>query len=166
MTTAKAKLQALIAAMPQEGSPAPDFTLPTDGDGTLTLSSLRGKPVVLFFYPKDDTPGCTVEAKDFARLHDDFTQAGAVVLGMSKCSVKKHDKFKEKHCLPFPLVSDDAQICEDYGVWVEKSMYGKKYMGINRATFLIDAQGNIARIWPKVKIEGHAEDVLEAVKAL
>ena len=150
----------------QPGMPAPDFTLPADGGATVALSALRGKPVVLYFYPKDDTPGCTVEAQDFARLHGEFEKAGAVVLGISKDDVKKHDKFKAKFCLPFPLVSDTAQVCEDYGVWVEKSMYGKKYMGINRSTFLIDADGTIARIWPKVKIEGHAEEVLEAVKAI
>lgn len=148
----------------QTGMPAPDFTLPADGGTTVTLSALRGKPVVLYFYPKDDTPGCTVEAQDFARLHSEFEKVDAVVLGISKDGVKKHDKFKAKFCLPFPLVSDTAQVCEDYGVWVEKSMYGKKYMGINRSTFLIGADGTIARIWPKVKIEGHADEVLEAAK--
>jgi thioredoxin-dependent peroxiredoxin len=148
------------------GDTAPDFTLPTDGGGSFSLSQARGKSVVLYFYPKDSTPGCTVEAKDFARLHDAFEKAGAVVVGASKCSVKKHDNFKTKECLPFTLVSDNAEMTEAYGQWVEKSMYGKKYMGINRATFLIDKNGKIARIWPKVKIEGHAEEVLEAVKAL
>lgn len=148
----------------KSGMPAPDFTLPADGGTTVALSSLRGKPVVLYFYPKDDTPGCTVEAQDFARLHGEFEKAGAVVLGISKDDVKKHDKFKAKFCLPFPLVSDTAQVCETYGVWVEKSMYGKKYMGIERSTFLIGADGKIVRIWPKVKIEGHAQEVLESVK--
>lgn len=148
------------------GDTAPDFTLPTDGGGSLSLSSLRGTPVVLYFYPKDSTPGCTVESRDFARLYEDFRKAGAEVVGLSKCSVKKHDNFKTKECLPFTLASDDAQVCEAYGQWVEKSMYGKKYMGINRSTFLIDAEGKIAHIWPKVKIEGHAEEVLETVKKL
>lgn len=146
------------------GQTAPAFDLPTDGDGRLSLEGLRGKKVVLYFYPKDDTPGCTIEAKDFALLQPEFEKAGAVVLGISKCSVKKHDKFKEKYCLPFPLLSDDAEVCEAYGVWVEKSMYGKKYMGINRATFLIGEDGKLLRVWPKVKIEGHAAEVLEAVK--
>lgn len=148
-----------------EGMPAPDFTLPTDGNGTLALKDLRGKQVVLYFYPKDDTPGCTTEAKDFARLHDEFTAAGAVILGISKDSVKRHDNFKAKHCLPFTLVSDDGEITEAYGMWKEKSMYGKKYMGIERSTFLIDAKGTIAKIWPKVKVTGHADEVLKAVKA-
>ncbi|MBM3618331.1 MAG: thioredoxin-dependent thiol peroxidase [Alphaproteobacteria bacterium] len=150
--------------MLKTGSKAPAFDLPIDGGKRLTLAELAGKQVVLYFYPKDDTPGCTVEAQDFARLHGEFEKAGAVVLGISKCSVKKHDKFKEKYCLPFPLLSDDAQVCEAYDVWKEKSMYGKKYMGIERSTFLIDAKGKIAHIWPKVKIEGHAEEVLETIR--
>lgn len=145
------------------GAKAPQFELPIDGGKRLNLASLKGKQVVLYFYPKDDTPGCTVEAQDFARLHGDFEKAGAVVLGISKCSVKKHDKFKEKYCLPFPLLSDDAEVSEAYGVWKEKSMYGKQYMGIERSTFLIDAKGEITHIWPKVKIEGHAEEVLETI---
>lgn len=147
------------------GAKAPTFDLPTDGEGRLSSASLKGKKVVLYFYPKDDTPGCTVEAKDFALLQPEFEKAGAVVLGISKCSVKKHDKFKAKYCLPFPLLSDDAEVCEAYGVWVEKSMYGKKYMGINRSTFLIGEDGKLLQVWPKVKIEGHAAEVLEAVKA-
>lgn len=149
---------------PTEGMTAPDFTLPTDGNGSLKLSDLRGKQVVLYFYPKDDTPGCTTEAKDFARLHDDFAKAGAVVLGISKDSVKKHDNFKAKHCLPFPLVSDEGDVTEAYGAWVEKSMYGKKYMGIERCTYLIGEDGNIRQVWRKVKVTGHAEAVLKAVK--
>lgn len=148
------------------GGTAPDFALPDDNGGTLALSDLRGKKVVLYFYPKDDTPGCTLEAQDFARLHDAFVKTGTAVVGVSKDDVKKHGKFKAKYCLPFPLVSDNAQMCEDYGVWVEKSMYGKKYMGIERTTLLIDAQGIITRIWPKVKVTGHAEEVLEAVQRL
>ena len=149
------------------GDAAPDFTLPTDGDGEVTLSSLRGKPVVLYFYPKDDTSGCTKEACAFRDLHPDFQKIDAVILGASKDSVKKHDKFKEKYELPFTLISDeDGKMLEDYGVWVEKSMYGKKYMGIERATYLIDKDGKIAQIWRKVKVPGHADAVLKAVSDL
>ncbi|MDE3061363.1 MAG: thioredoxin-dependent thiol peroxidase [Pseudomonadota bacterium] len=129
--------------------------------------SLRGKNMVLYFYPKDDTPGCTVEAKDFRDHIKEFEKAGTVVIGVSKDSVKSHDKFKEKYCLPFPLASDESgKMCEDYGVWVEKSMYGKSYMGIERATFLIDNTGTIRRIWRKVKVDGHVKEVLEAAKGL
>lgn len=149
-----------------EGVLAPDFTLPTDGSGTLTLSDLRGQKVVLYFYPKDNTPGCTVEAKDFTRLHDQFVSAGAVIVGVSKDSVKKHDNFKTKYDMPFTLVSDDSEMCETYGTWVQKSMYGRKYMGIERCTLLIDVDGKIAKIWQKVKVKGHAEEVFEAVKSL
>lgn len=150
-----------------EGDQAPDFTLPTDGDGQCALKDFAGKKnVVLYFYPKDDTPGCTVEAKEFGELNKDFEAADTVVLGVSKDDVKSHDKFKEKFCLPFALVSDNADMSEQYGVWVEKNMYGKKYMGIQRATFLIDKQGRIARIWPKVKVEGHAKEVLEEAREL
>lgn len=149
------------------GDIAPDFTQPTDGGDSLTLSALRGKPVILYFYPKDDTPGCTKEACGFRDMMPDFTGADAVILGVSKDSVARHDKFKAKYDLPFTLVSDeDGTVCEAYGTWVEKNMYGRKYMGIERATFLIDSDGNIARIWRKVKVKGHVEDVLEAVKAL
>ena len=155
------------AAPLAEGSPAPDFALPRDGGGEVTLEGLRGKAVVLYFYPKDDTSGCTKEAIAFTGLLDRFEQAGAVVLGASKDSVKKHEKFVEKHALGVALLSDeDGALCEAYGVWVEKSMYGRKYMGIERATFLIDKEGKIARIWRKVKVAGHAEAVLEAVEAL
>lgn len=149
------------------GDKAPDFTAP-DHDGTsVTLSELRGQPVVLYFYPKDDTPGCTQEAKDFTELGHAFEAAGAVVIGVSKDSVKKHEKFKLKHDLGVILVSDEeGDICERYGVWGEKSMYGKTFMGITRATFLIDGQGKIARIWPKVSVKGHAEEVLAAVEAM
>lgn len=151
----------------EAGTDAPDFTQPTDGGQTLTLSSLRGKPVILYFYPKDDTPGCTKEACGFRDLMPDFSAADAVILGGSKDTVAKHDKFKAKHELPFTLVSDeDGSICEAYETWVEKNMYGRKYMGIERATFLIDSNGKIARIWRKVKVKGHVEEVLEAVKAL
>ena len=155
------------AAPLAEGSPAPDFALPRDGGGAVTLEGLRGKAVVLYFYPRDDTSGCTKEAIAVTGLLERFEQAGAVVLGASKDSVKKHEKFVEKHALGVALLSDeDGALCEAYGVWVEKSMYGRKYMGIERATFLIDKEGRIARIWRKVKVAGHAEAVLEAVEAL
>jgi peroxiredoxin Q/BCP len=146
---------------------APDFTLPGDNGETITLSSYRGKAVVLYFYPKDDTPGCTTEAKDFSALENEFAAAGAVVIGMSKDKPQKHDKFIAKHDLKVKLASDeDGKVIEDYSVWVEKSMYGGTYMGIERATFLIDAEGVIREVWHKVKVKGHAEAVLAAVKAL
>ncbi|MEL6294416.1 MAG: thioredoxin-dependent thiol peroxidase [Pseudomonadota bacterium] len=147
--------------------PAPDFTLPQSGGDDVTLSDLRGSAVVLYFYPKDDTPGCTKESIAFSEHLAAFTDAGAKVFGISKDSVAKHEKFTTKHDLTVPLLSDETgTVCEDYGVWVEKNMYGKKYMGIERATYLIDADGNVAQIWRKVKVPGHAEAVLEAVKAL
>jgi len=149
------------------GDKAPDFTLPVDGGKTVALSDLKGKNVVLYFYPKDDTPGCTIEAKDFRDHMKEFDKANTVVLGASKDSVKSHEKFKEKFCLPFPLLSDESgEMCAAYGVWAEKSMYGKKYMGIERATFLIDKTGVIRTIWPKVKVDGHVKEVLEAAKTL
>ena len=149
------------------GSPAPDFTLPRDGGATVTLSALRPGKVVLYFYPKDDTPGCTLEAQDFNARLADFTAAGATVIGVSKDSVKAHDKFCKKHSLSIILASDEAgTTCEDYGAWVEKSMYGKTYMGIQRMTLLIDGAGTVAQIWPKVSVKGHADEVLAAVKAL
>ncbi|MCA1940269.1 MAG: thioredoxin-dependent thiol peroxidase [Caenispirillum bisanense] len=149
------------------GDTAPDFTLPTDGGGSVTLSDLRGKPVVLYFYPKDDTPGCTTEACDFRDAMPDFSGIDAVVIGISKDTVAKHDKFKAKHGLTFPLASDaEGDVCERYGVWKEKSMYGKTFLGIERATFVVGRDGTLARIWPKVKVKGHAAEVLEAVKAL
>lgn len=147
------------------GQPAPDFTAPTQGGDTLTLSSLRGQPVVLYFYPRDDTPGCTLEARDFTALADAFAAAGARVIGVSKDSVARHDKFTAKHDLRVTLVSDESgDICESYGVWGEKKLYGKVSMGINRTTFLIDPQGLVARVWPRVKVAGHAEEVLAAVQ--
>lgn len=161
MTSSPAEL-ALAELAP--GTYAPDFTLPTDGNGSIQLSGLRGQQVVLYFYPKDDTSGCTAEAQDFARLYAEFTKAGAVVLGISKDSVKKHDAFKCKYGLPFPLLSDTESVAEAYGVWVEKSMYGRKYMGIERSTFLIGADGKLRQVWRKVKVPGHAEAVLKAVK--
>ena len=151
----------------EEGQPAPDFTMPTDGGGELTLSSLKGKKVVLYFYPKDDTSGCTKEACGFRDQLPDFSGVDAEIVGISKDSVASHDKFKAKYDLPFTLVSDtETKVCEAYGTWIEKSMYGRKYMGIDRATFLIDADGRIAKIWRKVKVPGHVEEVLEAAKGL
>lgn len=149
----------------ETGDQAPDFTLPRDGGGEITLSALAPKQVVLYFYPKDDTPGCTTEALDFTARAKAFEAAGAVVVGISKDSVGKHDKFCAKHGLGVILASDEAgDVCERYGVWGEKSMYGKTFMGITRATFLIGADGRVARIWPKVKVAGHAEEVLEAAR--
>ncbi|MEM9049112.1 MAG: thioredoxin-dependent thiol peroxidase [Pseudomonadota bacterium] len=150
-----------------EGATAPDFTLPRDGGNDATLSDFRGQKVVLYFYPKDDTSGCTKEALGFTDAAEAFASAGAVVIGVSKDSVAKHDKFIAKHGLRVILVSDEAgSVCEDYGVWVEKSMYGKKYMGIERSTFLIDAEGKVAQTWSKVKVPGHVDAVLDAAKAL
>lgn len=152
--------------MPEIGDTAPDFTLPRDGGETLTLSALRPSKVVLYFYPKDDTSGCTREAIGFTEAAEDFAAAGAVVVGVSRDSVARHDKFIAKHGLKVALVSDEeGSVCEDYGVWVEKAMYGKKYMGIERATFLIDSEGRIAQVWRKVKVPGHVEAVLAAVRA-
>ena len=149
------------------GSPAPGFTAPTNDSGSLSLEDLRGKAVVLYFYPRDDTPGCTREAQEFTEALPEFVAAGAEIVGVSKDTAVKHDKFREKYGLPFTLVSDaESDICERYGVWVEKKNYGKTYMGIERATFLIDADGNVSKVWRKVKVAGHVEKVLEAVKAL
>jgi peroxiredoxin Q/BCP len=151
----------------EAGKRAPDFTAITDGGKKLKLSDLRGKPVVLYFYPKDDTSGCTAEACGFRDQLPDFSKVKAEVIGVSKDSVDRHDKFKKKYGLNFPLVSDeDGKICEKYGTWVEKSLYGRKYMGIERATFLIDKAGTVAHVWHKVKVPGHVAEVLEAVKAL
>jgi len=153
--------------MPQQGESAPDFTLPRDGGDTVTLSAQRPAPVVLFFYPRDDTSGCTKEALAFTQLAPEFAAAGAQVFGISKDTVAKHEKFRDKHALAVPLLSDaESEVCELYGVWTEKKMYGKSFMGIERTTVLIDGEGKIARIWPKVKVPGHAEDVLDAVRAL
>ena len=149
------------------GDKAPDFDLPTDGDGTLSLKELRGKRVVLYFYPKDSTPGCTTEAQDFRDLNRDFAKLGAVIVGASKDSVTRHDNFKAKKSLPFALLADtEGVLCDAYGVWVEKKLYGRTYMGIERATFLIDEKGVVREIWRKVKVKGHAEAVLESAKAL
>jgi peroxiredoxin Q/BCP len=150
-----------------DGDKAPDFELPTDGGETLELSRLRGKPAVLYFYPKDDTSGCTAEAKDFTRLAPDFRKAGVEVIGVSPDSVESHAKFRKKYDLAVRLAADaDKAVANAYGVWVEKSMYGRKYMGVERSTFLIDGKGRIAKSWRKVKVPGHAEEVLAAAKAL
>ncbi len=151
----------------QDGDRAPDFTLPADGGGTISLSALRGRPVVLYFYPKDDTSGCTAEACAFRDAGPDFSKLDARVIGVSRDSAAKHDRFKAKHGLNFPLAADeDGAVCAAYGVWVEKSMYGRKYFGIERATFLIDADGVVRRVWRKVKVKGHVDEVLAALRAL
>ena len=148
------------------GDRAPDFDLPTD-NGQIRLSGLKGKVVVLYFYPKDDTSGCTAEAIGFSEAADDFRKAGAVVVGVSKDSAKSHGKFRQKYDLKVELGADpEGEVVERYGVWVEKSMYGRKYMGIERATFLIDREGVIRRVWHKVKVAGHVDEALAAVKAL
>jgi thioredoxin-dependent peroxiredoxin len=153
--------------MLDSGQTAPDFTLPRDGGGEVSLSSLRPGTVVLFFYPKDDTSGCTTEALAFTALSADFEAAGTTVLGISRDSVARHDRFRDKHGLGVGLLSDeDGQVCEAYGVWTEKSMYGKKFMGIERSTFLIDGAGEVRRVWRKVRVPGHAADVLEAARAI
>ncbi|MCO4846439.1 MAG: thioredoxin-dependent thiol peroxidase [Yoonia sp.] len=147
------------------GDKAPEITLPRDGGTTVSLSDFAGQKVVLYFYPKDDTPGCTKEAIGFTEMATEFAAAGAVVLGVSKDPVKRHDKFVAKYELGIALLSDeDGDVCERYGTWVEKSMYGKTYMGIERATFLIGADGTVSHIWRKVKVPGHVDAVLAAVK--
>ena len=153
--------------MPDITDMAPDFTLPRDGGGEITLSELKPQAVVLFFYPRDDTPGCTTEAIGFTQSAQAFGDANVTVLGISKDSVAKHDKFRDKHGLGVALLSDEASdVCERYGVWKEKSMYGKTFMGIERTTFLIDGTGRIAQVWHKVKVPGHVDDVLSAAKSL
>ncbi|MEM1129155.1 MAG: thioredoxin-dependent thiol peroxidase [Pseudomonadota bacterium] len=153
--------------MIEAGQPAPDFTLPQDGGDDVTLSALRPSSVVLYFYPRDDTGGCTKEAIAFTEQLDAFAAAGAKVLGVSKDTVAKHGKFRAKHDLKVPLLSDaDSDVCEKFGAWVEKKMYGKTYMGIERSTFLIDGEGVVRQVWRKVKVPGHADAVLDAVKAL
>ena len=149
------------------GDKAPDFTLPTDGGGEVSLKAMKGKTVVLYFYPRDDTPGCTTEACAFRDALPDFSKVKATIIGVSKDTVASHDKFKTKFKLLFPLASDaDGKVCEAYGTWGEKSMYGKKYMGIERSTFLIDGKGVVRNIWRKVKVDGHAAEVLKAAAAL
>lgn len=153
--------------MVEEGKAAPDFDLPTDSGARIRLSKLKGKPVVVYFYPKDDTSGCTREAKDFSDLAPAFKAAGVTVVGVSPDSVASHGKFRKKHDLSVELGADeDKAVVNAWGVWVEKSMYGRSYMGVERATFLVDAKGKIAKAWRKVKVPGHAAAVLEAAKAL
>ena len=153
--------------MIKEGEKAPDFTLPDESGQKVRLSKLKGRPVVIYFYPKDDTSGCTQEAKDFTCLAGDFAAAGAELIGISPDSPASHEKFKAKYNLSIRLLADEQkEAAEAYGVWVEKSMYGRKYMGVERSTFLIDKAGKIAKSWRKVKVPGHAEAVLDAVRAL
>lgn len=152
---------------PDIGQTAPDFTLPADNGEDITLSALRGKTVILYFYPKDDTPGCTTESCEFRDALPAFENLDAVIIGISKCSIKKHIKFKEKYGLNFPLLSDENDnVCKDYGVWVEKSMYGKKYMGIERSTFVIDKDRKIAAVWRKVSVTGHVDEVRKSLQTL
>ena len=149
------------------GDAAPEFDLPTDGGGRASLAGLKGRPFVLYFYPKDDTSGCTSEAKAFSEMKAQFEAAGAAVLGVSKDSPHSHDKFKAKFDLTITLASDeDGTMLERYGVWVQKSMYGRKYMGVERTTFLVDADGTLHQVWRKVKVPGHVDAVLTAVRAL
>ena len=149
------------------GDLAPDFTLAGAGGETISLGDLKGRKAVLYFYPKDDTSGCTLEAQGFNAIGQDFAAADTIVIGVSPDSVKSHDKFRAKYGLTFPLASDEGKaILEAYGVWVEKSMYGRKYMGVERTTLLLDREGRVARAWPKVKVPGHAEEVLAAARAL
>lgn len=150
-----------------EGDKATDFELPSDDGGPIKLSKLKGKPVVLFFYPKDDTSGCTAESKDFSALKADFDKSGVEVVGLSPDPVSSKVKFRRKHDLTVRLAADETRkTLEAYGVWVEKSMYGRKYMGVERSTFLVDKAGRIAKVWRKVKVPGHAAEVLAAAKAL
>ena len=151
----------------KQGDTAPDFTLQTNGGGDVTLSGHKGHPVIVYFYPKDNTPGCTTEALDFTALSQDFSEVNARIIGISPDSVKKHDNFIAKYDLSILLAADvEKTVCEAYGVWVEKKMYGKSYMGVERSTFLIDKDGKLARIWNKVKVKGHAAEVLEATRAI
>lgn len=151
----------------QVGDKAPAFTMPTDGGGTVSLGALKGKAVVLYFYPKDDTSGCTTEAIDFTAAKAKFDKLDAVVIGCSRDTAKSHDKFKDKHKLKVMLAADESgKVTDSYGVWVEKSLYGRTYMGIERSTFLIDRTGKIAAIWRKVKVPGHVDSVLKAVQAV
>lgn len=155
------------APIPAEGAKAPAITLKDGAGKTVKLADFKGKFVVLYFYPKDDTPGCTIEAKEFQANAKWFDKAGAVIVGISPDSPESHCAFAEKFGLKFPLLADEGhQVAEKYGLWVEKNMYGKKYMGVQRATFLIDGQGKIVKVWPKVKPEGHAKEVLDAINAL
>ena len=151
--------------IPQTGHPAPDFQLQDQNGNDVKLSRLRGKNVVLYFYPKDDTPGCTREACDFRDEHSALRAAGAVVLGVSPDTTKSHQKFATKFSLPFPLLADtEHRVCDAYGVWGEKSLYGRTFQGVTRATFVIDTEGKVARVWPKVKVQGHVQEILQTLK--
>jgi peroxiredoxin Q/BCP len=156
-----------MTTRPDVGDTMPDIALKTPDGGTVKPSDFRGRKLVLFFYPKDDTPGCTIENKDFSALAGEFDKAGVALLGVSKDSPAKHAKFATKHALAAPLASDAVEdgLADALGVWTEKSLYGRKYMGMERTTFLVDAEGKIARVWRKVKVKGHAEDVLAAARA-
>ncbi len=148
----------------EPGMKAPDFTLPAVPDGEVSLAGYAGNPLVVYFYPKDDTPGCTHEALDFSAHAEAFADRGAAILGISRDTLRKHEAFRQKHGLSIPLASDeDGKVCAAFGVWVEKSMYGRKYMGIERATFLIGPDGTVRKVWRKVKVKGHAEAVLDAL---
>lgn len=165
--TKKVSTPAGPSGMPALGKKAPSFSLISDSGETISLASLKGKAAVLYFYPKDDTPGCTTEALDFTALKKKFEAAGATVYGISKDSVEKHCKFRDKHGLSVTLLSDEeGKMLEAYGVWTEKSLYGRKFMGIVRSTVLLDDKGVVRQVWPKVRVKGHAEDVLAAVKEL
>ena len=151
----------------ETGQPAPDFSAPATGDQTLSLSDFQGKTLVLYFYPKDNTPGCTQEGQDFRDLHAEFQAAGAQILGVSRESIRSHENFKAKFEFPFELLSDpDETLCKAYDVMKEKNMYGRKYMGVERSTFVIDTQGMLRHEWRKVKVKGHAQAVLDAVKSI
>jgi thioredoxin-dependent peroxiredoxin len=164
---APAKKPAAAMPGPKVGAAAPDFTLPTDGTGTITLSALRGKPVVLYFYPRDDTPGCTMEACGFNDALPDFSRLDATIIGISKDSEASHARFRGKYGLKFKLAADtETKVAKSYGVWIEKSLYGRKYMGMDRATYLIDKDGIIRGVWRSVKVAGHVDAVLSAAKGL
>lgn len=151
---------------PTEGATAPAIDLPTDNGGHFSLAAMKGQKVLVYFYPKDDTSGCTAESCSFSENIKSFEKLGIAIVGISKCSVKKHEKFKAKYDLKFPLASDEeGDVCERYGVWVQKSMYGRKYMGIDRTTFLIDENGKIEKIWPRVKVPGHTDEILTHLNA-
>ncbi len=152
---------------PKVGNKAPDFTLPATGDQKIKLSALRGRPVVLYFYPKDSTPGCTLEGQDFRDRHADFAKHDSVILGVSRDSLRSHENFKAKQAFPFELLADTEEtVCQRYDVIKEKNMYGRKVLGVERSTFLIDAEGKLVREWRKVKVKGHVDEVLAAVAAL
>ena len=149
----------------KSGDMVPNFTLKSDQNETINISDFKGKNIVIYFYPKDDTPGCTIEAKDFSCSLDKFSELNTVIIGISRDSTEKHQKFKDKHDLKHILLADiDGEVCAKFNTWVEKSMYGKKYMGIARQTFLVDTNGIITKIWPNVKIPGHVEDVIKSIK--